>query len=95
MLLFLYEALDFGYDNELSMEYLYCSANLYAHVFGIEYVRDKEEFMEICKAKNFQNPEYVPKFVDNEENEEEEENNEVNFKSLFLACRLFQKTKTE
>merc|ERR1719361_2031239 len=53
-------ALDFAYENELAMEYLYCSANMYAFVYGVEYVRDRTEFMKLAQSLNLSNSEYTP-----------------------------------
>lgn len=64
-------ALDFAYENELAMEYLYCSANMYAFVYGVDYVRDRTEFMKVAQSLNFTNPKYTPKFMETEKEEEE------------------------
>eukprot|EP00493_Phyllostaurus_siculus_P006139 UN06197 len=58
------KVLDFAYTESMAMEYLYCCANMYAFVFGVEYVRDKSRFMEIAQSLNLQNSDYKPEFVD-------------------------------
>lgn len=70
-------ALDFGYDNELAMEYLYCSANMYAFVYGVEYVRDRTEFMKVAQSLKLTNPDYTPKWMETEKEEEEVEGDEM------------------
>jgi len=69
-------ALDFSYDNALAMEYLYCCSNMYAFVMGVEYVRDKVEFMKLAQELGLANPEYTPAFIDTKKEEEAEENEE-------------------
>jgi len=64
--------LDFAYDNALAMEYLYCAANMYAFVFGVEHIRDKAQFMEAAQALNLANTSYKPKFIDTKKEEEAE-----------------------
>merc|ERR1719245_2323962 len=54
------------------MEYLYCASNMYAFVFGVEYVRDKSKFMEIAQSLKLENTDYKPKFVDTKKEEEAE-----------------------
>jgi len=66
------KVLDFAYDNSYAMEYLYCASNMYAFVFGIEYVRDKSKFMEIAQSLKLENTNYKPKFVDTKKEEEAE-----------------------
>eukprot|EP00494_Astrolonche_serrata_P024546 UN24805 len=65
------EVLDFSFDNKMAMDYLYNGANLYAFVFGLDYVRDRTKFADICKKMGLKNPEYSPKEMEAEEDEEE------------------------
>lgn len=55
------------------MEYLYCTANMYASVWGVENVRDREKFEIIVKEANLTQPEWTPssEYVDLDEGEEE------------------------
>jgi len=69
--------LDFSYTDELAMNYLYCSSNLYAFVFGLDYVRDKAEFAKICQSMGLKNTNYDPKFVETKEEEDEDEEDKV------------------
>ncbi len=50
---------DFSPNDVLSMEYLYAASNLYAHVFGVEQLRDRVEFHgKVCGLKLVQ-PEWT------------------------------------
>uniref|UniRef100_A0A7S4R506 Ubiquitin-activating enzyme E1 C-terminal domain-containing protein n=1 Tax=Ditylum brightwellii TaxID=49249 RepID=A0A7S4R506_9STRA len=42
------------------MEYLYCSSNLYAVVWGVEPVRDRFEFETVVKSLGLEQPEWTP-----------------------------------
>jgi molybdopterin/thiamine biosynthesis adenylyltransferase len=42
------------------MEYLYCTANLYAVVFGVEPVRDRGSFEKIVMSQKLRQPEWSP-----------------------------------
>jgi ubiquitin-activating enzyme E1 len=55
------------------MEYLYCTANMYASVWGVENVRDRFKFEAIVKEENLVQPEWTPSSenVDLSEGEEE------------------------
>ena len=55
------------------MEYLYCTANMYASVWGVENVRDRVKFEAIVKDENLVQPEWTPSSenVDLSEGDEE------------------------
>jgi ubiquitin-activating enzyme E1 len=55
------------------MEYLYCTANMYASVWGVENVRDRAEFESFVKQANLTQPAWTPSSegVDLSEGEEE------------------------
>lgn len=42
------------------MEYLYSTAGLYASVWGVECIRDRDEFEALVKSLNLHQPEWVP-----------------------------------
>ena len=55
------------------LEYLYCTANLYAAVWGVENVRDRAEFEAIVNTANLTQPKWTPSSEDVDLSEGEEE----------------------
>jgi ubiquitin-activating enzyme E1 len=66
---------DFSPDDKLSMEYLYAASNLFAHVFGVEQVRDRGEFDGKVRAMSLAQPEWSKgsRIKEAEPGQEEEE----------------------
>jgi len=55
------------------MEYLYCTANMYAAVWGVENVRDRVKFEALVEEVNLIQPEWTPSSEDVDLSEGEEE----------------------
>ena len=66
---------EFSPDDLLSMEYLYASSNLYAHVFGVDLIRDRTEFEAKIRGMNLATPEWEKgkRIKEAEPGQEEEE----------------------
>eukprot|EP00007_Cunea_sp_BSH-02190019_P005688 CAMPEP_0174236942 /NCGR_PEP_ID=MMETSP0417-20130205/6347_1 /TAXON_ID=242541 /ORGANISM="Mayorella sp, Strain BSH-02190019" /LENGTH=1117 /DNA_ID=CAMNT_0015315645 /DNA_START=21 /DNA_END=3374 /DNA_ORIENTATION=+ len=73
-------AAEFNLDDELNFQYVYCAANLFAFVFGLDPVRDHAAFRAEFAKAGCSVPDWQPKKVsmyDEEEEESKEEDDEV------------------
>lgn len=51
---------DFTPDDDKCIEYLYATSNMFAFVFGVDFLRDREKFEDRVRALNLTQPEWKP-----------------------------------
>merc|ERR1712166_148936 len=52
------QPVQFSAEDAQSMEFLYATSNLYAFTFGIDYMKDRQDFDELVKSLNFVQPDW-------------------------------------
>lgn len=66
------QPVDFSSDDAMQMEFLFATANLYAFMFGVDYVRSRSDFEALVRGMNLKNTEHTCT-IENVEQEGEED----------------------
>jgi len=74
------------------MEYLYCTANMYASVWGVDNVRDRTDFEQIIESVGLEQPEWTPSSdkVDLSEGDEEDAGGDSGEEAEKLKADLYK-----